>query len=232
MFKSKLWVAAAAAMFCLPAIAGAVDAFDAHCADILILQLKPIQTELGITAAQRTKMNGFAAKHQAKLVELDKQVKTSKVNPQPQLQKYLDELKANILTVLTPAQTRRLREITIQRVGLASLCDQVVANRVGLSKAQTDQMRKTYAEGQKEFTTAERAGISPLLKKYQGMTPKTKEEAEKLQAQFKGEMDGLKKQMTPQLNAIQTKYKVKMAAILTPVQKKTFDGLLGKPYHV
>lgn len=232
MLKSKLWSVAAATLFCLPAVAGAADSFDAHCADILMLQAKPVQTELGITAAQRTKMNGFAARHQAKLMELDKQVKANKVNPQPQLVKFYEELKQNILTVLTPAQTRRLREITMQRLGLASLCDQVVADRVGLSKAQTEQMRKTFAQGQKEFNTAEQAAISPLLKKYQGLTPKTKEEAMKLQTQFKTEMDALKKQITPQMNALQGKYKAKMTAILTPAQKKKFDALLGKPYHV
>ena len=119
----------------------AVDPFDAHCIDIVVLEDHGVQTDIGITQAQRDKLNGFAKIHQQKLMALDKDMKEKHIDPRPKLPALYAELKGKVLTILTPAQSRRLREITLQRLGLASLCDDEVAKRVPVGRiGQTEDM--------------------------------------------------------------------------------------------
>lgn len=222
-----------AALLTTAAIAGAQnpDPFDAHCADILLLQSKPIQTEVGITKAQRDRMNVFADGHRAKMAELKTEYQQKHKDVTSEVADTYRKFKENILSLLTAAQIRRLREITLQGVGLAALRDQVVTDKIGMTKAQADRYNSIYKEGATKFAETEKAAIEPILKPYEGRTPKTKEEAEKLSKEVQAKLLVARKKVEPVLTKLRASYDAKLRAVLTPGQMKAYQALLGKPFR-
>jgi len=212
------------------AVAQNPDPFDAHCADILLLQSKPIQSEIGITQAQRDKMNGFAATHRAKMAELEKQYKEQHKDVSVEVSNTYMQFKASILAQLTAPQIRRLREITLQGVGLAALRDQVVTDRIGMTKAQATRFDTIYKEGAKKFADTEQAAIEPILKPYEGKTAKTKEEAAKLDKEVQTKLAAVKVKIQPVLAKLRDNYDAQLRGVLTPGQTKAYQALLGKTY--
>lgn len=219
----------------LAALAGAqgkLDVFDAHCADIMLLQAKPVQTTLGITLAQRERMNKHADNHRRELAALEAQTKGKKIDPRPQLLSYYNELKKNVLAELTPAQVRRLREISLQRVGDAALCDKDVAARIGVSDAQLQKIQGIYSEGVQQFSKLEQGTLQKVLAPYKGRVAKTKEEAAKLNAEVRTKLEAAKKSISPQMDKLRASYRARMLAVLTSSQKAAYESLRGKPFHV
>lgn len=212
------------------ASAQTLDPFDAHCADVLLLQSKPIQADIGITQAQRDKMNTFAAAHRAKMADLEKQYKEQHKDVNVQVAQAYQTFKSNILGQLSPAQVRRLREITLQGVGLAALRDREVTNKIGMTQAQATKYETIYKEGAKKFGDTEQAAIEPILKPYEGKTAKTKEEAAKLNTEVQAKLLAVKKKVQPVLKQIRDKYDAQLRGVLTPPQTKNYQALLGKPY--
>jgi len=199
-----------------------LDMFDAHCADIMVLQTKKIQTELGVTKSQRQKMNVFAKKYDAKANALKKELKASGKRSDPRLLEYYDDLKIGVLGELTADQVRRLREISLQKFGLIALCDPVVGKKLGLSDDQQKKLRSTYDEGKMKFDST----LARVYEPYQNRVPKDKAEAEAIRVELKGKLSIAK---FPLLS-IRDDYDKRMRAILTSNQKAAYAALLGKPY--
>jgi hypothetical protein len=228
-----------AALVTLGGVAAAqtkADPFDAHCADIALLQAKPVQTELKITAAQRSQMNQHATWHQSQLQAIDNDIKAKKIDPKktdlrPRIAGLFEQLKGRVITVLTPTQLRRLREVTLQRVGDAALCDPVVAKRLGMSDAQLKKMQTTYTEGAKKFSTIEQEAAQKVLLPYKDKRVKDKAEADRLNKEVKAKLQVAAKQVQPKLNAIRADYAKRMKAILTSSQSKAFQALRGQPFR-
>jgi len=229
----QIWKPSALVLLGIAAVgasAQTVDPFDAHCADVLLLQSKNVQADVGITQAQRDNMNGFAATHRAKMADLEKQYREQHKDVNAQVAQAYQAFKANILGQLTPAQGRRLREITLQGVGLAALRDQVVTAKVGMTQAQATKYDTIYKEGAKKFADTEQAAIAPILKPYEGKTAKTKEEAAKLDKEVQAKLLAVKKKVQPVLKQIRDKYDAQLRGVLTPPQTKNYQALLGKPF--
>jgi len=219
----------------ISASARAVDAFDYHCGDVALLQLKVVQKEVNITEAQRKQMNVAADAHRAKLAAYDKVLRGQKVKDSPQVQEktlkgYYDELKRNVFAQLNDAQIKRLRELTLQRAGLAALLDKVVAKRVGFTEAETAQYRKTFADGANQAGNVERQALKPILEKYRAMKPKTDAEKKKLQAKMQGEIEAASKKYGPQMQQIQNDTQNKLKAMFKPQYRQNWQSLLGKQF--
>lgn len=217
--------------------AQAQDPFDFHCADIGILQVKQIQTEVGITEAQRKAMNDAAATHKTRLTTYDAQQKAAKTkDTQPQTQAklrgYFDELKKGVLTALSPVQLKRLRELTLQRAGLLALLDELVAKKIGLSRAPYENFRKTFSDGAKQAGDIERTNLKPIFDKYSAKRPKDDAERKLLESQMRGELDAASKRIAPQIQQLQSATQQKLIGILTAPQKTAWQALLGKPLKV
>ncbi len=228
-----LFVAAAATV--MVQAQAKLDSFDAHCADVVILQAKPVQTELKITEAQRAKMNQAAQWHSGELKKIDDQVKAKKIDPQktnlqPRLAGLFGQLKQRVLVVLTPTQVKRLRELTLQRVGDSALCDPVVAKRIGMSDAQLKKMQATYSEGARKFAQTEQAAVQKVLLPYKDRKPKDQAEAQKLNQEVQAKMRTASQQIRPQLNRLRADYAKRIRAILTTPQFQAYSALRGKPF--
>src|SRR5688572_8244925 len=155
-----------------------LDPFWFHCSDVQILQAKEIQKEIRLTEAQRNKMNVFAQRHQAKLTalgaEYEKKKKPQDPQKDPRLVGYFLELKKNVMAQLSTAQLKRLGEISLQRLGMASLMDDKVGARVGLSKTQINSLRNVFQDGGKKYASVERSAAEPVLNKYKDKNAKDK----------------------------------------------------------
>lgn len=212
-----------------------MDRFQFHAADLQLLEAKPVQAELKITTAQRNAMNAFAEKHRAKLMALDelykKQKKTAEdAQKDPKIVAYFLELKTNVMLQLTKAQLKRLAEISLQRVSLSAITDDMVAQKIGMSKDQLTKFRNAFQDGGEQFAAAQRAAAAPILNKYKDKKPKDQKEAEALRKQFDAEMDAAMQKAAPQLNAIKAAAEKKLRAMITPAQWAKWTALLGKPF--
>jgi hypothetical protein len=125
------------------ALALAVDNFDYEVANVQLLSDKAVQKEVGITEAQRTKLQQYAdALNKAdneKNAELQEFGLSTSVN-----------FRKNCLETLTAAQLKRLREITIQVAGPRALMNRTVASKCGLTDPSYGQFMKVINEGDKK----------------------------------------------------------------------------------
>jgi hypothetical protein len=212
------------------------DEFYAHAADVALLQMKAVQTELGITEAQRAKMNVFADRHRAHLEALQKEYVAAKKDPRTiqqdgRLLGYFMELKQNVIAQLSATQLKRLAEISLQHLGLASLTDDRVGAKVGLSKSQIVQMRSAYQKGGAKYAAAEKAAAQPVLDKYKSKSAKDKAASEALQKQFNADLEKAMAGSKSKLEAIKAETQKNMKAVLTAKQTSTYEALLGKPFR-
>lgn len=215
---------------------GKIDPFDAHCADIVVLQLKPVQKELGVTEALRKKLNDQATWHQGQLKLLDQEIAAKKLDPnsatvQSKVADLFAALKMRVLANLSPAQVKRLGEISIQRVGDAALSDPIVAKKVGMSDAQTKKLQATFAEGAQKYAQLEQRTAQRVLLPYKDRKPKDQADAKRLNEEIRGKMAAAAKQVRPQLDAIRADYAKRIKAMLTSSQSATFAKLRGKPFR-
>ncbi len=213
------------------ALAQKLDSFDFHVANVVILQDRRVQSELGITAAQRAKMNVYASKHRERIksYEQELQAKKEKADPKKVLG-FLETLKEGVLKQLSASQLKRLRELTLQNVGLAAVADEVVAKRVGLSASQLSKFRSILTTANKKIFETERSAAKKALAKYEGMHAKTKDEAQKLASQAKADLQAAGRKIAPTLQKLTADRNEKMAAVLTSKQQKAFVALQGKPF--
>lgn len=214
------------------------DPFDYHCADVVLLQAKQVQTELKITEAQRAKMNDAAATHKTRLTTYEAQQKAAKTKDTQQqagvkLKSYFDELKKGVFTSLNAAQLKRLREITLQRAGLLALLDDVVAKKINFTGASYTKFRTTFTEGAKQAGNIERASLKPIFDKYEPKmkAAKTAAERQQVEAQMRPELESAGKKIGPQIQSLQAETQKKLVGILTPAQKTAWQALLGKPFN-
>ncbi len=218
--------------------AAQVDPFDYHCADVVLLQAKPIQVEIVVTEAQRKKMNDAAETHRTRLTTYEATQKAAKVKDtreqaQAKLKGYFDELKRGVFGSLSAAQLKRLRELTLQRAGLLALLDDIVAKRIGLSGAAYTKFRDTFSSGAKEAQNIERSNLKPIFDKYEGRMRAAKTDADRkaIEAQMRPELEAAGKKTTPQIQKLQSDTQQKLVAMLTAPQKSAWQAMLGKPFN-
>jgi hypothetical protein len=202
--------------------------FDFHVADMKIVQLKAIQKELGITEAQRNKMNAAADAERASLTA---EYKRTKGKPDDKVMiGYYRTLRTKVLNMLSPAQMKRLRELTLQETGLVSLANGEVAARVGISAPELKKIRASIVSHQKQFESIEAAAKRPVLQEFKAKKPKSQAEGDALKKQFSQKMQSIDQKLRPQVTAIMTEGTNQILAALTPAQKAAWKVLLGKPF--
>jgi hypothetical protein len=226
----------AMALFGLAALAGAQqDAFDFYFADVTILQLKPIQSELKVTETQRINMNKHADWLKGQGTAIDSQVRSGKLTKEEgnrQMAGHLATLKRRVLGELNASQLKRLREITLQRDGLLPLMDQKMADKIGMTKAQLTKLREGYVESNEKAKEIQQTAFSPIFAKYEKMKPKDDAEKKTLNEQANKELDAARKKILPQLEALGKSFASLVETTLTKGQRDAFAALKGKPFEV
>lgn len=209
------------------------DAFDEQIASIQLLQSKPVQKELGITQAQRAAMNKYAdefnKKAEAYQADLAKKSDGGKKQVQrdiAQETKMLGELKQKVLSQLSQAQIKRLRELSLQAVGVTALGDDAVAAKVGLSTEQKNKIRKLVQAGLEGANKIMEAAHQRASKGIP--TPKNQAEAEKATKTYNTRIAEEQKKIQPSLDKIRADTIKNVLAVMNPNQKAAWNALQGK----
>ncbi len=213
-----------------------IDAFDAAHADIALMQSKPIQREMGITEAQRGRMNGFADAHRNRLKAYAAKLKAQGKDPRsvsrtdPMIISSFKALQGGILGVLSPKQVTRLRQLTLQRMGTGAAIETGVAARLGITASSLKKMRAVYAEGGSKIQGIERGITAPIMAKYKDVKPKSQAEADRLQSSVRSELDAVSRKARPRLDAISADMSARILGMMSASQRKAFHELVGAPY--
>jgi hypothetical protein len=208
------------------------DSFDFYASNIDILQAKKIQKEIGVTQAQRAKMNVYAGTYTSRMTSYQKQLNKEK-NTGPDKNKILGwrmDLKRGVFSELTAAQLKRLREITLQTQGVAALSDQRVAGRVGLSESQVTKIRDYLQSDDRELEKLQEMAIGPIVAKYRALKPKDDADRKRLSEQYNAEAKAAGTKYQPRVTALLFNTKNKIESVLTSGQKSKWNALLGSPF--
>ncbi|MBV6457346.1 MAG: hypothetical protein HONBIEJF_00454 [Fimbriimonadaceae bacterium] len=211
------------------------ESFDHYVANIVILQDKKLQKHLGITEAQRAKMNEYASKHGAALQKYGKEMEKAKksvaaAGMDPKFEAIFKDLKDGVLKQLKPAQIKRLAEISIQVVGPAALSDDRVCTKIGVPKSTAASIRKVITDNMTKASKIQAAELQKVLAKYKDKDPKTDAEKAKLENQLRADMAAAEKRVAPQVEKIRVATETSILAKLTTAQKAAFKKLQGATY--
>lgn len=218
----------------LTASALAQASFDREVADITLLQTTEVKKELGVTQAQRDKMNlaskGYntiAQKVEAKIRKGEKPSDSEKA----QMRSEFAKMKSGVLDALSAKQVQRLREITLQSAGLIALTDPTVAAKVGLSKAQVSKIEGILKSTYEKVGKLTQSVQDKIEKEFKDKKPKNEAEKKKLQAEaqkrIKTELDKIR----PQVEKLQRDGREGIMNTLSAGQRSVWNSILGKPFN-
>lgn len=223
-----------AAMLSLAAVyACAVDEFDMYVADVAILQAKAVQIELKITDGIRAAMNKHAIWLDGQGANIDRLVRAGTVTPEAgnrRMKVHLSTLKSKVLSELSAAQVKRLREITLQRDGLVPLMDKRVSDKIGMTTAQLTKIREAYIANENKAKQIQKVAFAPIFDKYGKMKPKSDVEKKRLEDQANKELEVEKKRIQPQLEDLGKQFAALVDKTLSKGQKDAFNKLKGVPF--
>lgn len=226
-----------AALLASATLASAADPFDERIANIALLQAKPIQADLKVTEAQRTKMNQHADwfnKEANKIRDAYIKQAQGKTTPPPpptaKLQDLERQLKTKIFSVLSAGQVKRLREITIQQAGPLALLDDNVAKKVGLSATQISSIKARFKSNAEKAGKLQTDAVKPIQAKYQAKKPKNEAEAKSLQEAYNKEASAALKKIQPQLEQIQKDFISFVDKTLSAAQRQAWTALKGPAF--
>lgn len=219
------------------AIAARADTFDRQVASIVLLQNQQVQKELKITETQRTKMNTFAEafnkEQKAYIEKLEKASNGGKTQPKRDTAKEMamvNSLKTKVLSLLTEKQVVRLRQISLQAIGVAALADDTVAKRIGLNKTQIDKIRSIVQKGLDE---GQKISDGAMAEAQKGIKKPTNEaEQKKASAEFDKKWKVYGPPAQKKLNAVRTRTISDVMTVLTSGQKATWTSLTGPIFKV
>ena len=218
----------------LASIAIAQTSFDREICDITLLQTAEVKKELGVTQAQRDKMNvasrsynSVAQKVEEKLRKGQKPTEAEKTKMRSEFQK----MKSGVLDALSATQVKRLREITLQTAGLIALTDPVIASKVGLSKGQMTKIEGTLKDTYEKVGKLTQGAQAKVEKEFKDKNPKTEAEKKKLADQYRKRIDEELGKVRPQVEKLQRDGRDKIMGTLSEGQRSVWNSLLGKPFN-
>jgi len=213
------------------------DPFDLHVADYRLLLSRKIQTEVGISLAQRDQLNKLADAERAKAMPYLKEFQkthssANDLQRDKTYQGFLAEMRSKVLAVLNPGELKRLRELSLQSVDLGGVMDVIVSTRIGMSPSQLAKARQVFSAGIQRSQAIITAVNNQVIAQYNQTKVKSAAEAKALNATIeKQRQEGLKKH-DPELHQIELETKRQIEAVLTPKQLAAYRALEGKPYSL
>jgi len=210
----------------------AAENFDSEVASIILLQIKAVQKELGVTELQRAAMNKFADAHRARLGDYYKKVEKAGGTPDEQkLLVMFREMKKGVLSQMSPAQIKRLREISLQTLDFVALSDKTVGAKVGLSPSQLAQIGDIVKLAEERADGIRDDAVKKATDGQHHSSPKSKQEYDSMIKDRSQRVNAAIKSILPQVESIRAESKKQVMDILTPDQKAKWQALLGSPFR-
>ncbi len=195
----------------------------------LLLTSPYLAEDLGFSKAQIEKRNGIIDRHNEKVARLGADVGV-KEGDSSRYRAALDQLDreyaAALIGLLSPAQTKRFKQIALQAEGIEALKDSAVAAELSLSAAQKKKMMTVFASSEKA-DDAYQAAVGDALDKI----PLPGDSAEEQQA-YEKKQQAVLTAMKPRekaLFALKARNEDAIRAMFTSAQKKKWAAMLGKP---
>jgi hypothetical protein len=213
-----------------------LDPFDYHVADFRLLVSKKVQADMGITTAQVAQMNKFADKNRDNMNAYRQQLAKAGKDPDripnsdPVLQKEYLDLKRSICDILKPAQLKRLRELTLQSVGMAGMLDGAVAKRIGLSVDQLKKAQAAFQDGATKENKIREAAYQKAVAPYQSYKPKNQADAAATSKKVREAYDAELKKHDAEIRAVALQTKKALDSVVTKKQFEAYTALGGKKF--
>lgn len=189
-----------------------------------------IALDLGLTATQKTDRDKLFAEYQLKRdsVVPKTDVKTDQADAlNAEIAKLLVALDTKLLALLTEHQRSRLLQIAIQEQGVNALLDDAVAKQVGLTPAQRGKVKVIVD------------GVAQSLEEYQTAVGEALSKLPDPASDKKADIEAYEKKQVLIIQTLVPQKKIyenikasgdkQVLALLTPVQRKKWDGMQGKP---
>jgi ribosomal protein L3 len=229
---------------CLAAfsLAQSSASFDYQVSNILILQLKSVQREIGLTTSQHQRLkslgDAFDAKEGTILSQERAKLKAQGKKyagdmGQAQITAIAKNLKKQVLAVLTPKQIKRLGELSLQNEGLVAIFEEdAVRTRLNISVAQATTLRDAYKQGLLASQKVAQKHEEPVVAKFKPKVQQAKTQAQQaeLRKEFEAQIQTADAAAEPELNEIAAKTKRVFNSTLTATQMAGWKALLGTPF--
>ena len=208
------------------------DPFDLQVCNVLLLQAKEIQKEVGMTEAQRSRVQVFAEAFnkkkdtflKAEKARRDKEGKNFQPN-EAKLRGMFSDFRGQVLNQLSAKQIKRLCQVTLQEVGMASMLDSNVAKKLNITEAQMQKLRAAYKDGITRSAQVSKAAVAPIDQEFRNKDPKDP----KMRDLFNQRMQAAEKKTLPELEKIKLSKRAKFRSILTAGQLAQWTALQGPP---
>lgn len=221
----------------LAGVSLAQDVFDMTVSDVALLQEDSVRKDLSLTATQREVMNRMAEQFNA--VAQARGQTLSKNNPQltpaelmqdEAVGSALKKMRAGVLSLLSPSQLRRLREITLQAVGPRVLASEEIGERVKLSDDQRKKIADVYQKTIQAWAETVQEAQKDVLQGYEGKEPSSEEEAKAWQEDIGTKMQAADQKLAPEMRRRFSKADQDALAVLNATQKKAWQDLQGRKF--
>lgn len=199
----------------------------------LLITSPNVAQDLNLSKAQIDQRTGFVSAYDKKRDEITANMDATSQDKIEVIQKQLDGLVAtlqnNLLSILTPAQTNRLKQIAIQQVGVDALADDMVAKDLALTAGQRTKIAAIRERVSKADDDYQNALSDALLK-----VPDPGSDPDALEA-YKAKQQAIVKALKPKERvylAAKAQGDKDMLAVLTPAQLKKWNAMQGKKLKV
>lgn len=191
------------ALMAAPALAQGRGGFGGGMGGGMLLTNKGVQAEIKVTEEQASKLTTFAEEFRAKQREAFQGFQDmSQEERQAKMKEMTESMNKGLAEILKPEQLKRFHEIQLQQAGAMGLAQGAAAEKLKLTDDQKSQIREIQQESMQAMGD--------------------------LREQFQNDREGAMKKMA----SIRKETLEKALKVLTAEQKKTYEGLTGKPYEV
>lgn len=198
-----------------------------------LLQQRPVREELGIKGSQEKsilkelddydKALGQAFKPGGNSGREDQQRKLAA------LRQKFKTMTATVLSLMTPAQQTRHKEIALQFYGTFALRYADVAKELGLNASQASSVQKLYAGYNKWRLDVYNQQVKELAAIPRPKDPKNKQQQKAWLDQYKAKLAAGNKATTAKARTKRKETEAAMLKVLTPAQTTKWNKMKGKP---
>jgi hypothetical protein len=200
----------------------AQDSFDLQVSNHLLVFMPQLQRELNMTPDMIAGVVKAAKPFNAEVIKAK--------NDASRVKTLQADARRAVLAKLTPAQLRRLREITLQQYGTQVLATPVIAAKLGLSENQQKSIRNLQVANAKGIMDAYRAEIDAATAELRKQQPKNPGEREMLQRQMADAVEAA--HVEEHIQHMRNEGEQRLLTVLTDEQRKAWNSLFGRPFQM
>ncbi len=200
---------------------------------VILLREPAVQKEVGLTAAQKSRIEAEYKRFAARLRELTKAPPKSQAEGAAANRKLESEqigITNTILSNLLPAQRARLKEIGLQSFGPFAMTAPDVAKDVGITKPQAQGIKSVQDGFQKQMQALQNQRMEGVRAIPQPKNPNDKAAVEAYRAKLAAYANSHAAADRKQFESAKKQAETRVLALLSAAQKSKWTAMQGKPF--